>query len=95
MCCFLDEPFNGVDVRTEKLMADLFLQFRREGCTILISTHDLTHVRDFCDLVVLINKTVLAYGETSEVFTPENLSLTFGGLPPDLLTGNSSMDDSL
>ena len=86
----LDEPFNGVDVRTEKLMADLFLQFRREGCTILISTHDLTHVRDFCDLVVLINKTVLAYGETSEVFTPENLSLTFGGLPPDLLTGNSS-----
>ena len=91
----LDEPFNGVDVRTEKLMAELFLQFRREGCTILISTHDLTHVRDFCDLVVLINKTVLAYGETSEVFTPENLSLTFGGLPPDLLTGNSSMEDSI
>ena len=35
---------------------------------------------DFCDLVVLISKTVLAYGETSEVFTPENLALTFGGL---------------
>ena len=52
-------------------MAQLFLQFRDEGRTILISTHDLGHVRDFCDLVVLINKTVLAYGETSEVFTPE------------------------
>ncbi len=88
----LDEPFNGVDVRTEKLMADLFLQFREEGRTILISTHDLSHVRQFCDLVVLINKTVLAYGETSEVFTPENLSLTFGGVPPDLLTGTSSPD---
>ena len=88
----LDEPFNGVDVRTEKLMADLFLQFRDEGRTILISTHDLSHVREFCDLVVLINKTVLAYGETSEVFTPENLSLTFGGVRPDLLTGNSSAD---
>jgi manganese transport system ATP-binding protein len=88
----LDEPFNGVDVRTEKLMADLFLQFRKEGRTILISTHDLSHVREFCDLVVLINKTVLAYGETSEVFTPENLSLTFGGVPPDLLTGTSSLD---
>ena len=85
----LDEPFNGVDVRTEQLMAQLFLQFRSEGRTILISTHDLSHVRDFCDLVVLINKTVLAYGETSEVFTPENLSLTFDGLPPDLLTGSS------
>ena len=86
----LDEPFNGVDVRTEQLMAQLFLQFREEGRTILISTHDLSHVRDFCDLVVLINKTVLAYGETSEVFTPENLAMTFGGLPPDLLTGNST-----
>ena len=91
----LDEPFNGVDVRTEKLMAQLFLNFRDEGRTILISTHDLSHVREFCDLVVLINKTVLAYGETSEVFTSENLSLTFGGLPPDLLTGNSSTDHSV
>ena len=89
----LDEPFNGVDVRTEQLMAQLFLQFRDEGRTILISTHDLGHVRDFCDLVVLINKTVLAYGETSEVFTPENLALTFGGVPPDLLTGNSSPEE--
>ena len=86
----LDEPFNGVDVRTEKVMAQLFMQFREEGRTILISTHDLSHVRDFCDLVVLINKTVLAYGETSEVFTPENLALSFGGLSPDLLTGPST-----
>ena len=83
----LDEPFNGVDVRTEKLMAGLLLQFRQEGSTILISTHDLEHVRDFCDLVVLINKTVLAFGETATVFTPENLALTFGGLPADLLVG--------
>ena len=89
----LDEPFNGIDIRTEKLMAQLFLQFRDQGRTILISTHDLSHVRDFCDVVVLINKTILAYGETSEVFTPENLAMTFGGLPPDLLKGNSSSDD--
>ena len=86
----LDEPFTGVDVPTEKLMAELFLQFRQEGRSILISTHDLGHVRDFCDLVVLINKTVLAYGETSEVFTKENISKTFGGLPPDPLFGTAS-----
>ena len=83
----LDEPFSGVDVRTEKLMSQLFIQFRKEGRTILISTHDLSHVRDFCDLVVLINKTVLAYGETSEIFTDENLSKTFGGMPPNVLSG--------
>ena len=86
----LDEPFNGVDIRTEKLMAQLFLQFRNQGRSILISTHDLSHVRNFCDVVVLINKTILAYGETSEVFTPENLSMTFGGFPPDLLSGDQS-----
>ena len=86
----LDEPFSGVDVPTEKLMSELFLQFRQEGRTILISTHDLSHVRDFCDLVVLINKTVLAYGQTSEVFTSENLSRTFGGLPPNPLFGSTS-----
>ena len=88
----LDEPFSGVDVRTEKLMSELFLQFRKEGRTILISTHDLSHVRDFCDLVVLINKTVLAYGETSQIFTQENLTMTFGGMPPDVLSGPTPSD---
>ncbi len=88
----LDEPFAGVDVRTEKLMADLFLQFRQDGRTILISTHDLGHVREFCDLVVLINKTVLAYGQTSEVFTSENLSRTFGGMHPDPISGAASLE---
>ena len=88
----LDEPFSGVDVRTEKLMSELFLQFRNEGRTILISTHDLNHVRDFCDLVVLINKTVLAYGKTSEIFTSENLTMTFGGMPPNIFSGPSTSE---
>ena len=74
----LDEPFAGVDIRTEKLMIELFQEFRREGRTLLISTHDMAHVTGFCDQVVLINKTVLAYGDTSEVFTEENLARTFG-----------------
>ena len=89
----LDEPFAGVDIRTEKLMADLFLQLRQDGRSILISTHDLSHVRDFCDVVVLINKTVLAYGNTSEVFTSENLSMTFGGMTPDPISGSISFKE--
>ena len=82
-----------VDVPTEKLMSELFHQFRQEGRTILISTHDLNHVRDFCDLVVLINKTVLAYGETSDVFTKENLTMTFGGMPPNPLSGPTPSEE--
>jgi manganese transport system ATP-binding protein len=78
----LDEPFAGVDIRTETLMVQLFRQFRAEGRSLLISTHDLSHITGFCDEVVLINKTVLAYGDTSEVFTEENLARTFAAGPP-------------
>lgn len=80
----LDEPFTGVDIKTEKLMIDLLMELRQAGHTILISTHDLASIATFCDQVVLINRTILAYGETSEVFTEENLSRTFGGSVGDL-----------
>ncbi len=75
----LDEPFAGVDVTTEKLMIQLLIELRELGHTILISSHDLSSISTFCDRVVMINRTILAYGNTNEVFTPENLALTFGG----------------
>lgn len=77
----LDEPFTGVDVKTEKSMIDLLLQLRDEGHTILVSTHDLTSISTFCDRVILLNRTILAEGTTEEVFTEDNLAMTFGGLP--------------
>lgn len=75
----LDEPFAGVDIKTEKMMIDLLIELRQAGHTVLISTHDLTSITTFCDKVVLINRNILAYGNTSEVFTEENLSRAFGG----------------
>ncbi|AFZ03488.1 metal ABC transporter ATP-binding protein [Calothrix sp. PCC 6303] len=80
----LDEPFTGVDVKTEKTMIDLLMKLRELGHTILISTHDLASITTFCNQVVLINRTILAYGDTSEVFTEENLSRTFGDSLGDL-----------
>ncbi len=77
----LDEPFTGVDVKTEKRIVDLLLQLREGGYTILVSTHDLASISTFCDRTILINRTILASGTTEETFTEENLSLTFGGLP--------------
>lgn len=77
----LDEPFTGVDVKTEKNIIELLLQLRDAGHTILVSSHDLTSISTFCDRVILINQTILASGKTNQVFTEENLSLTFGGLP--------------
>ncbi|WP_375474828.1 metal ABC transporter ATP-binding protein [uncultured Nostoc sp.] len=87
----LDEPFTGVDIKTEKAMIDLLLELREEGHTILISTHDLASITTFCDQVVLINRTILAYGNTSEVFTEENLSRTFGGSLGDLSFSKSQI----
>ena len=77
----LDEPFTGVDVNTEKSIINLLLQLRDEGHTVLVSTHDLASISTFCDHVILLNQTILAAGTTAETFTPENLSMTFGGLP--------------
>jgi manganese transport system ATP-binding protein len=66
------------------MMIHLLMELRDVGYTVLISTHDLSSITTFCDQVVLINRTILAYGETSEVFTEENLSRTFGGSIFDL-----------
>lgn len=76
----LDEPFTGVDVKTEAAIIDLLQQLRKEGHIILVSTHNLGSVPEFCDQVVLINRTVLAFGPTAKVFTQKNLSLAFGGV---------------
>jgi manganese transport system ATP-binding protein len=77
----LDEPFTGVDVKTEKRIVDLLMQLREEGHTILVSTHDLASISTFCDRTILLNRTILASGTTEETFTEENLEMTFGGLP--------------
>ena len=90
----LDEPFTGVDVKTEKRIVNLLLQLRDEGHTILVSTHDLASISTFCDRTILLNRSVLAAGTTAETFTEENLSMTFGGLPLSSLPQKNSLFQS-
>ena len=75
----LDEPFTGVDVKTEDAIITLLSDLRAEGKVMLVSTHNLGSVPEFCDRTVLVKGTVLAHGPTPEIFTRENLELTFGG----------------
>ena len=86
----LDEPFTGVDVKTEKSIVNLLLQLRDEGHTVLVSTHDLASISTFCDRVILLNQTILAAGTTAETFTEENLAMTFGGLPVSSLPSKTN-----
>jgi len=74
----LDEPFTGVDVKTEDAIVGLLRDLRDEGRVMLVSTHNLGSVPEFCDRCVLVRGTVLASGPTSEIFTREHLEETFG-----------------
>lgn len=75
----LDEPFTGVDVKTEEHIMQLLKLLREEGKVILVSTHNLGSIPEFCDRTVFINRTVLDEGQTEKVFTPDNIQKAFGG----------------
>lgn len=76
----LDEPFAGLDATRERALTELLLSLKDEGKTIILATHELTSLSDYCDHVALIKKTVLAYGPTSEVFTQDLVSQAFDGI---------------
>ena len=89
----LDEPFTGVDVKTESAIVKLMRALRDEGRLLLVSTHNLGSVPDFCDEVVLVNKTILAAGPVSKVFTQENLAKAFGGMLRHIRLGGEELHD--
>ncbi|QDC08271.1 manganese/iron ABC transporter ATP-binding protein [Oceanicola sp. D3] len=89
----LDEPFTGVDVTTEEEIIKLLRELRDEGRVMLVSTHNLGSVPEFCDRTVLVKSTVLAYGPTSEVFTTENLEEAFGGVLRHFVLGGADLHD--
>uniref|UniRef100_UPI002897FF03 ATP-binding cassette domain-containing protein n=1 Tax=Paracoccus sp. TaxID=267 RepID=UPI002897FF03 len=89
----LDEPFTGVDVKTETAIIELLREMRSEGRVMLVSTHDLGSVPEFCDRVVLVKGTVLASGPTAEVFTPDNLRTAFGGVLRHFVLGGQHLHD--
>ncbi|MEM7059019.1 MAG: manganese/iron ABC transporter ATP-binding protein [Pseudomonadota bacterium] len=89
----LDEPFTGVDVETEHRIIELMRGLRDEGRVMLVSTHNLGSVPEFCDRVVLINRTVLAAGPTAKVFTQANIEKTFGGVLRHFVLGGADLHD--
>lgn len=74
----LDEPFTGVDVQTEQAIVSLLSELRDAGHIILVSTHNLGSVPEYCDEVVIVNRTVVAVGPVETTFTEHNLAKAFG-----------------
>ncbi len=89
----LDEPFTGVDVKTEEAIITLLHELRAEGRVMLVSTHNLGSVPEFCDRVVLVKGTVLAHGPTDSTFTRDNLERAFGGVLRHITLGGNALHD--
>lgn len=89
----LDEPFTGVDVRTEEQIVALLRELRDEGRVMLVSTHNLGSVPEFCDRTVLVKGTVLAHGPTETTFTRANLEAAFGGVLRHFTLGGDALHD--
>ena len=76
---FMDEPFAGVDVATERAIIALLKEMKSAGKTCVVVHHDLQTVPSYFDHVVLLNMRIVDSGPIAEVFTEENLKKTYGG----------------
>lgn len=73
----MDEPFQGVDSTTEKSIVDILKKLKSEGKTLIVVHHDLQTVPTYFETVTFINKSVIASGKIKEVFTQENIDMTY------------------
>ena len=64
----LDEPFSGLDPINREVLGNEILELNKSGTTIVLSTHDMNSVEQFCDQVVLIDKGhILLSGKVNEI----------------------------
>lgn len=78
----LDEPFVGIDVRSEEIIIHLLKQLCQEGKTIIMIHHDLTKVNDYFNYLLMINHGIIANGKPNDIFIADNIEKTFGGMIP-------------
>lgn len=74
----LDEPFVGIDARTESTILSILGDIRDAGASVVMVHHDLATVRDTVDHVVMMNVRVIAQGAPEDVLVPANLRRAYG-----------------
>ncbi|WP_404783358.1 metal ABC transporter ATP-binding protein [Altericista sp. CCNU0014] len=73
-----DEPFTGVDRKTEGIILNIFDELRSEGKIMLVSSHDWGQTLAHLDRLLLLNQRLIADGSPQQVMTPENLQQAYG-----------------
>jgi len=74
----MDEPFTGIDAATQEITINLLHDLKRQGVTVMVSTHDLNLAASEFEHVLLLNREVVAFGNPSAVFQPKHLRKAFG-----------------
>lgn len=80
----LDEPFVGVDIMTEEKIITILKKLAAEGKTLFVVHHDLSTVHTYFDKVILLNQRLIAFGDTEDTFTEENIAKAYSGQLPIL-----------
>ncbi|HHD7909724.1 TPA: metal ABC transporter ATP-binding protein [Enterococcus faecalis] len=75
---FLDEPFVGIDLISERIIMDTLKELKYQGKTVLIVHHDLSKVKKYFDNIILLNRNLIAYGSVESVFNEVNLKEAYG-----------------
>lgn len=75
---FLDEPFVGIDLVSERIIMDTLKELKHQGKTVLIVHHDLSKVKKYFDNIILLNRNLIAHGSVESVFNEENLKKAYG-----------------
>jgi len=71
---FLDEPTEGLDVQSRRMIVDRVNKMNRAGSTIVLTTHNIEEANQLCDRVCIVN-----CGKVVALDTPERLRSTFEG----------------
>lgn len=74
----LDEPTTGLDYVSREMIFDILKNLNNNGMTVILSTHDITHIANRSPWVVCFNKYVIAEGPPQDVIKEENLLKTYG-----------------
>jgi manganese/iron transport system ATP-binding protein len=73
-----DEPFTGIDQKTEAVMLEVFAELRTAGKILLISTHEWGKSLSQLDRILLLNQSLIADGSPAQVMTAANLQQAYG-----------------
>jgi manganese/iron transport system ATP-binding protein len=75
----MDEPFSGVDTPSQEAILEILDRLHEKGVTLMVSTHDLNLATERFELLALLNRELIAFGEPSKVIAPDTLAAAYGG----------------